>query len=302
LKSIANESNLVLPPLAATEVLACQKEALDIENVTPESERFLRTYHPCFIDAATVYIYEHPEYAPIWVVNGRARSAAKWLRVAGQEVHVRIHNQPNMIPGVLSPNYMEDPIPHTINPRKLLSEDDLVSIRNLFPQVDGVRVHISGFITLLLLSDRYIAELLYGRLPLTIGGLRVEISLLEMLPTTTPAPAQWGDPTADKPNEFLLTSTCLGLRIRLPGANVDAITTATHGYVTLPSGLAAQAPQNPWGFIAHEARALRIALASSRPIVRLASMPAVAWALSFRKAYTPLGKTVFLAGTNRIVS
>jgi hypothetical protein len=296
---IADISNKVLPmPLPTGLLFACEKEALDAENVTSESERFIRTHHPCFADAADVYVFEHPAYDPVWVVGPAASSAAKWLRVAGREVHV--HRQSGIVPGSLSPLSWQDPIWPAINPRKLLPEDDLALIMRLFPEVDGVRIHIAGYITLLLSTERNISALLNRPFPETIGGLQVEISLFDMLPTATAA--SWGDQTAPTSNEFMATSTCLGLRIRLPGAKEDAITTATHGHVTLPTGLPWKAPEQTWNRIAFEARAIRIAVATSSPVVRLASLPAISWALSFRKAYSPLGRTVFLAGTDRIVS
>jgi hypothetical protein len=188
LKLIADDPNSVLPVPQPTEVFACQKAALDTGNAIPESERFIRTHHPCFVDAADVYVYEHPEYDPIWVVDSEASSTAKWLRVAGREVHV--HHPSNIVPRALSPNFMEDLILHTINTGKLLEDSDLDTIRAWFPEVDGVRVHISGFITLLLSSDRSLTKLLFRPLPTTIGGLRVEISLLKMLSTSTPV--HWG--------------------------------------------------------------------------------------------------------------
>jgi hypothetical protein len=68
-----------------------QELALSAASVTPNNEVLIRTHHPCFLDVRNVYVYEHPDNEPVWVVDEFGPlpvSALQWIRVAGKEVHI----------------------------------------------------------------------------------------------------------------------------------------------------------------------------------------------------------------------
>jgi hypothetical protein len=153
--------------------------------------------------------------------------------------------------------------------------------------------YIAGFITLLVSSYEAFTRLLGCPLPTTIGGFTAEISRFDSEPSC--AKLHWNDP-----DELFYTTTCIGLRLRLPGAKTDVITTATHGYVKLVPPLPVSAPRGAglWTRLGYEARLLKLSLSHSALVRMIASLPAVAWALSRDPNNTPLCRMVYLAGSS----
>jgi hypothetical protein len=180
-------------------------------------------------------------------------------------------------------------------------------LKALFPEDSGIRVYISGCASLVVLEYENVFKLLSQPLPTRIGGLRDEIeeiflawepTTLSLQPTVTPS-VIYGAVIATEENKTILDTSCLRLCLRQCGSTSDVLTTITHAFVGLPKPLSQKTISEAtisdlWSMI-------KVSIAQSRPIRSIASILLGAWALSFRKSCSPLGKKVYLAnGTQEV--
>ncbi|SJL02972.1 uncharacterized protein ARMOST_06315 [Armillaria ostoyae] len=166
--------------------------AQNIQQVTEENVRYIRSYHPAFEDADLVFVYCNPSSLreSVWIVHPAfARSNAFLLDnlfVAGREVHPFEHNPPETgQPAILAGHYrpIDDPLVRTtLNPRVPLSDDDISIIRKQWPSIIGVRMYVCGAISLLLhqWEDIDKVEITSGW-STGIGGLRAQIECAQNL-------------------------------------------------------------------------------------------------------------------------
>ncbi|KAJ6155024.1 hypothetical protein N7470_005590 [Penicillium chermesinum] len=206
------ESDLATPTnygLFSTRIV----ETIHTSQITPENEQLVRTWHPALKGQDPVHV-SHPQYGPeVWLVEGEFYE----LAAGGRYIHPYPGDQISLYPhGILTPRspWKEEYLfKDGINPRKLLSTQQLDNLRTLFPHAVGARVLVSGFLVVL-----------YS------WGLRTfyDISKLE--------------PTAGGISSGMQVSTeansanglgCIGLRVRMVDGE-EAITTVTHGFVRNP--------------------------------------------------------------------
>ncbi len=111
----------------------------------------------------------------------------------------------------------------TINTRKILSEAEIMVIREQFPEAIGLRVYVSGYLTVLFKSVADLKHVAYRAWPSELGNLKVQLEV-------------WNDRScADGGN-------AMQLGIRLKGTfdidgesrEMEVITAATNDFVTTP--------------------------------------------------------------------
>ncbi|KAJ5585423.1 uncharacterized protein N7459_005223 [Penicillium hispanicum] len=200
-------------------------------ETTPENEELLRTHHPALGLHDEVYV-SHPQYGPeVWLVRGLYTG----ITAGGRAVHPFPEDRKELYPWgrVLTPRSPlkeEYLFKEGINPRKLLSPEQLDGLRELFPAAIGARVLVAGVLVMLFRSDSEIRDIYETDWIMEVGGLRTiyDIPRLEVNADTVIS----GMEVSETP-ESLHGSGCLGLRLRMPDGT-EAITTVTHGFVRNP--------------------------------------------------------------------
>ena len=96
----------------------------------------------------------------------------------GKEIHVLPSTRlPRNVP------FNEDPLSRQINTRRLLSRDDLETLRGTFPTAIGLQILICGF-AVILYGDREVMERSMAEgSPTSVGDLRINYRVLENRPT-----------------------------------------------------------------------------------------------------------------------
>ncbi|CAG7990198.1 unnamed protein product [Penicillium nalgiovense] len=200
-------------------------------ETTPENEQLLRTHHPALRNHDEVYV-SHPQYGPeVWLVHGLWTDT----KAGGREVHPFPEDRKDLYPWgrVLTPRSPlkeEYLFKEGINPRKLLSPDQLERLRELFPAAIGTRVLVAGFLVMLFRSLSDIQDIYKTDWIMEVGGLRTIYDVPRVtISADTVASGMEVSETPESPNG----SGCLGLRLRMPDGK-EAITTVTHGFVRNP--------------------------------------------------------------------
>jgi hypothetical protein len=212
--------------------LAAHRATLE-QMVTADNERLLRTYHPSLECCGTVSIQRCPDGQRIWCVWGALTTPIAHTHAGGLEIHVlpdycipySLHH--NLIAGI-------DHIGRYINPRRVLTRQDLDKIGKMFPASVGAQVLIGGYpgtggFMVILYQDMISMELDWGRAtPSTVGGMHVVFRLLNCIPT-----AEFTTGTAVR-SAGCEGTVCLGLKLAFQDGTT-AITTVTHGFVNTNS-------------------------------------------------------------------
>ncbi|KAI9781204.1 MAG: hypothetical protein M1816_002464 [Peltula sp. TS41687] len=258
-------------------------------TVTAENESLLRSYHRSLRGCDRVYVQEEPGAPSVWLVPVLENIRLFDTHVGGREVHLlpRFELPP---PGPGLP-LLNDPIPRRINCRRMLNLEDLRIIRKTFPNSVGVRVLIAGYIIVLFENRKAMEACWQHGVVESIGCQNIGYDIADFR-TTSAVAVGCGYAVADRPDEFGQSLGCLGLRLRLPGGK-EVITTTTHAFVRL-----GKRRSSLWLQAAEWYLRLRSSLERFRPIKTELAVPAVAEARD-RTGNTPLGKEVWLAGTNR---
>lgn len=258
------------------------------DTVTPDNERYVRTFHKSLAGATWVAVLTEESGKAIWMVHAEHGLLVPDTHAGGREIHI--------VPGFEQPApmrypFQEDRIPRRINPRKMLTAADLALIRYMFPTCTGVRLLIVGHIIILFKNRIDLESAWKAGVPDEIGGLCVGYEISEYRATATPVHS--GYAVAHSADSFE-SMGCLGLRLELRSGQ-EAITTTTHAFVELVREMHPVVRRlNDWYL-----RAKR-SLARYRSPQPESHVPAVA-GLRQPTANTSIGKTVWLAGTNRKV-
>jgi len=187
------------------------------------------------------------------------------------------------------PRFQHDPIRAALNPRRFLSQDDLNLLREMFPSAVGVRVFMSGFIVILFKTRADIEKSWMEDGPASeFGYLRLRYDIIEDEPTQKELFK--GAAIAAKRDCFE-TSVALGVKIRFP-SGLEAITVPTHGFVALRS-----IRTSPMLRVANWYALIKRKLGRFATLKRGSSEPAVGTPRHQPKGNSPLGKSVFLAGS-----
>ncbi|PBK76470.1 hypothetical protein ARMSODRAFT_227245 [Armillaria solidipes] len=231
-----------------------QRIAENIQQVTEENQEYIRSYHPAFKEASSVFVYFNPSSLSesVWIVHPafarRNTFLLDNLSVAGREVHPFEYISPLprtestlLVHSSYNP-YRDDPL-RNLNPRVPLSKDDISVIRELWPSIIGVRIYVCGAISLLVHSWADISKVTKYGWPSTIGGLLAQIESVEEIKLSvdrTPYALQDGPQRHSHTGTNRIGSTGLRIRGRFgPDENTvsDAIMTDTHSFVYTPSGI-----------------------------------------------------------------
>jgi hypothetical protein len=201
-----------------------------------------------------------------------------------------IHYMPRVYTPVPRPGrFLRDPIPRKINARRFLTAEDIRSIRNIFPSSIGVRLLISGWVVIHFEDVKTMKSAWESGFPDTVGALRVGCMVTRFVPSF---PVGYGHAinSDGRGNE----ECCLGLRLTLPTGQ-EVITTTTHGFVKLlDSNNSFRLRISDWYL------KLRNALRTSKSINP--SYTSIGSSTSSEQTNSPLGKRIWLAGGNTLVS
>ncbi|KAF7717814.1 Uncharacterized protein PECH_008457 [Penicillium ucsense] len=203
-------------------------QAICTPEVTPENEQFVRTYHPGLRCHDYVFV-SHPQYGPeVWLVYDRI----DYITVAGRPCHTFPKNSGNLCPkgSVQSrPALGDNHLFHNyhINPRKILSPEQLDCLRDLFPTAIGVQVLVSGFLVVLMKSQSDIRAAYHQGLVSEVAGLALTFNDFSVQPKS----GTWISGVELRGGSRPLNGQgCLGLRLQLVDGK-SAVTTTTHGFM-----------------------------------------------------------------------
>jgi hypothetical protein len=267
---------------------AASVRALHETKVTSTNESMIRSYHRSLSEAETVHISEGLNGSCVWLVTLTTKFKVWDTQAGGLDIHVLPKFQ---VPHPLYSSFMEDPVPRRINPRRMLPPNDLRIIRRIFPLATGIRILIAGFAIVLFSTKGDLEKSLAARTPNELGLLRLGHAVVSY--NATSYPVEHGYPVAEYPSCYDSLG-CLGLRLEFPsGQNV--ITTTTHAFVRLAK------PKGPFILrLSDWYVRVRRALANFSPLKINYEVPAVG-GVRENLENTPIGKTVWLAGTDQKV-
>jgi len=271
-------------------IFIAAERALTETAVTPENEKLLRTHHRSLARSDTVEVGHEINGKEIWLVSAAASITVLDTHAGGREIHIMPRY---MIPDLTGyyARAFEDPIGRELNPRRFLTARDLNHIRNLFPHATGVRVLICGIVIILFRTGSDMRLTWERGGPDTIGLLNVGYDIAEHIQTRA---EHWSYAVSEHPDD-LSCSVCLGLRLKLANGQ-EAITTATHGFVELETS------KNrmvlcfaDWYIRLKNILSRFLSIPTETDVLGMATPRELA-------GNSPLGKAVWLSGTNRRVS
>ncbi|KAK2812920.1 hypothetical protein FQN50_000941 [Emmonsiellopsis sp. PD_5] len=200
-------------------------------ETTPANEKMLRSYHPALAHFESVSVATEWSGNKIWIVASLPQTTYE-THAAGREIHI--------VPYYLMPEYMHmyvralhDPIIGCINPRKLLSGQDLEALREMFPRAIGARLLVSGFLIILFKNLRDVRaswEREQG-LGIEFGRMRIGYDVVAGYNPTGAEVIESGDAIGNSPGNRS-SAAALGLKLVLPGGQ-RAITVPTHAFVKI---------------------------------------------------------------------
>jgi hypothetical protein len=138
-----------------------------------------------------------------------------------------IHQIPThwVAPTTISVRFIQDMIRHDVNPRALLSWEDLGVLRDSYPTAIGIQLFISGVVVVLFRSYGDICCAWSSKgVRGTVGMLPVLYAIVGNTPTHNS-----GSPVASLPDEINDT-TAIGLKLRLRDGT-ECLTVPTHAFV-----------------------------------------------------------------------
>ena len=262
------------------------------EMVMPDNEELIRSYHPSLSNQPFVEVIKEAETS-IWRIFPTKNCKSLPTHIGGREAQV--------VPRFLTPRLaggawfdratLPDPIGRRVNPRRCLSPGDLKILRQHFPSAVGVRVLISRFALLLYPTVESIYNDWKAGVPASIGGLDVGYILSDYSPSNTALES--GSAISTVPDNYANVAA-LGLKLRLPNGQ-ECITTVSHSFFPHKSHLGMKQR------LTYYTRKARAILAKFRPQLTPLHQPAQILHRT-QGPGTPLGTSIWAAGTNRFVS
>jgi hypothetical protein len=196
---------------------------------TRDNERLLRTHHRSLSKASMVYITSSPFGRRIWLVSCNVPD----IIAGGLDIHILPASYPLKSP--LIPTraaqviLAQSLVKGQINPRKFLTEQDLESLRILFPRAIGAQLLIAGFLRILFDSLAEVERTHNLGYPGEVGGLVILLDTATF--SATAQNIESGAVLSDKESKSV---GCLGLKLKLLGGKT-VLTTVTHAYVRNPT-------------------------------------------------------------------
>lgn len=119
------------------------------QMTTRDNERLLRTHHRSLSKGSIVYIVSSPFGRRIWLISCNVPD----ITAGGLDIHILPAGYPlksRLIPTSAAQVVLaQSLVKGQINPRKFLTEQDLESLRILFPKATGAQLLIAGFLRML---------------------------------------------------------------------------------------------------------------------------------------------------------
>lgn len=264
--------------------------------VTVGNEGLFRTYHPSLSGEENVFtMRESGRGKWIWVIRPTASSGTIWAFAGDREIHVQpcFKHHDSRRPQKCS-RIIPDPIDRIINPRQLLTDDDLDKVKAVYHQAVGLNILICGRALVLFKTEQDMSNMRDQGIPTTIGGSPVGYMVINSEPSTAPL----------KPNHAVSSApgstrpaSLLGLKIRLPNG-VEAITTETHGFVKVVREKRHSLIGAADGYTKVKSALSKIRSTHNTPAGSNDNHSASGGHLE----NSPLGKPVYLTGANTMVS
>jgi hypothetical protein len=259
--------------------------------VTRQNERLFRTHHRSLKIARSVAIrFDVHLQKEIWIGEFWTEAPAD-THAGGMEIH--------QLPPFRYPDYADvynlmSLFGYLLNPRRLLTAEELNKLRLMYPHACGVQLLIGGQLVILFKTESDMRASWSRGICGEIGGLQVVYNVLDCQPSHDPValgavvqsfPVDSKDPFA---------SVCLGLKVKMQDGR-DAITTATHGFVKVPKKAEKRWRAITASYFDHIKAKLRNFQTPRRETV----IPAVARSSSMSLYDSPIGKIVTLFHSNK---
>ncbi|KAJ9273436.1 hypothetical protein DTO212C5_510 [Paecilomyces variotii] len=260
-------------------------------RVTRLNEQLFRTHHPSLATEQLVYtMVENHSRKSMWVILPTSNSRKLGLRAGDREIHIlpAVNLDLSEIP-IRIPERC-DPFRKELNPRRILTPEDLELIRKVHVRAIGVEILVCGWAIYIFKTKKDMKKAWAEGGARAIGGLSVGHMTIEDNPCH--ATLQAGEPVSPEPDSYIAHSQ-LGLKIRLPGG-IECITTVTHGFVKRPN------PGPISVFVADRYKRFKRSLMGFRSNLS----PSIARAdvhTTKKMKNSPLGKVVYSAGTKTMI-
>ncbi|KAL7623777.1 hypothetical protein AAE478_005330 [Parahypoxylon ruwenzoriense] len=257
-------------------------------DVTDDNEQLFRTYHPSLKCALEVGITTGTDGKRVWCLEFFTEPPSH-THAGGLEIHT--------IPTAWPHNSMNFPrvgrnlIYRVINPRRVLSQEDIGYLVDMFPNALGAQVLIAGRINIVYGTWTSLEQDWAEGVPSIVGGLSIGFSLLDIVPSQVEE--GYGGGVASTEDANRKATGYLGLALESPSGEC-LLTTMTHGFVHLPGD----------GFVA---RAVSMFQRVKDSLLRFrspqttasAAAPAGHIRTSDRSGNSSIGKDAWLVVTNR---
>ncbi|KAF8996689.1 hypothetical protein BDZ89DRAFT_1148894 [Hymenopellis radicata] len=200
-------------------------QASAIDRITPQNEQFIRTYHPAFEMAPDVFVRKITLEDSVWAVHPSHIRDCSYYRkrndVAGRVVHGA--GASSTVRMALAGFQSKLKAEGSINTRKILSEGEIMAIREQFPEAIGLRIFVAGYLTVLFKSVADLKNVAYRPWPSELGNLKVQLEV-------------WNDrPCTDGGNAMQLGLRLVGtFEIGEESREMEVITVVTNDFVTTP--------------------------------------------------------------------
>ncbi|KAK1982336.1 hypothetical protein LZ30DRAFT_688499 [Colletotrichum cereale] len=154
---------------------------------TPHNEALVRTYHPAFAHAheIAVYIKREKTGRRIWVITCTT-TCCDWTHAGGLEIHYVPDRQFfYQIPHLNRPGWLYKNLSTDVEPRRLLSAEELQTIRAMFPLACGVRVWIGGSTQIVYNTPGDLHNSISSGVALCVGCEEPAWDVLDVQPSTS---------------------------------------------------------------------------------------------------------------------
>ncbi|EQB54487.1 hypothetical protein CGLO_05671 [Colletotrichum gloeosporioides Cg-14] len=213
---------------------ACARALLQ-QEVNDDNVGLIRTHHPAFHNAGELSVYlntEREDGRRVWIIRDSIASS-DYVYVCGLELHQLPDPQRQYEDENFVRPWQHDRLTRHINPRRMLSGEDLTNFRQMFPYSCGVRVYIGGAIQIVYPTEMHLRNSIKTGVPTGLNDSLICWDVLDAEPSTMHIP--YGQDVAQYIEDFppQYSTACVGLRLRYPNGK-PMLTTVTHGFVRLP--------------------------------------------------------------------